>query len=149
MKALVVKNSLPVNNGKKGVAVSTYERKVFSFECDIYGHLNNAAYLKIYEEARSIVLDQSGFPLEDLMAKGISLYLTDVTLKFIREIKSGTLLTVKTAARETTRVRFNWFQEMFNPDGELCSMAIVNGAFVRNGRPARIPAEILSAFSKI
>jgi len=105
--------------------------------------------LKIYEEARSLVLDQSGYPLEDLLQKGISLYLTDVTLKFRREIKPGTVLTVKTHARETTRVRFNWFQEMLNSDGDICSTAIVNGAFIRNGRPARIPPEILSVFQNL
>ncbi len=125
--------------------MSNYTRKIFSFECDIYGHLNNAAYLKIYEEARAVLLDELGYSLEDLLHSGISLYLTEIHLQFIKEIKSGTIIKVTTSSGETTRVRFNWNQEMVNESGEICSTAEVSGVFIRNGKPTRVSPEILSA----
>jgi len=40
-----------------------YSRRIFSYECDIYGHLNNAEYLKLFEEARSEALTEIGYSL--------------------------------------------------------------------------------------
>jgi len=121
-----------------------YKRKIFGFECDIYGHLNNAAYLNIYEEARSEVLDQLGYPIHTLMKDGLFIYVTEIDIRFKKEIQLGTTAIISTHALETSRVRFKWFQDFHDCSGNQCNTATVSGAFIRNGKPWRIPNEMLS-----
>ncbi|MBC8479149.1 MAG: acyl-CoA thioesterase [FCB group bacterium] len=126
-----------------------YHRKIFSFDCDIYGHLNNAAYLNIYEEARSILLDKVGHSLQDTHKQGIFLYLTNIDITFKKEVKLGATVEVKTKALETSRVRFHWYQEIFDEAGNLCNTASIKGAFVKAGKPWRIPPTMLEDLKKL
>ena len=44
--------------------------KVRSYECDSYGHVNNAVYLNYLEFARMSALFEKGFTLEKMKEKG-------------------------------------------------------------------------------
>jgi len=129
--------------------MNKYKRKIFGFECDIYGHLNNASYLNLYEEARSEVLDNLGHPIAKLMEQGIFLYLTRIDIQFKKEVNLGSMITITTKSEKTTKVRFFWYQEIHNESGDLCNSAQIEGAFVKNGRPYRIPEEMLDHFLSI
>ena len=66
--------------------VLEYKRKIFGYECDIYGHLNNANYLHLYEEARADALEQMGLAVRELNKSGYHIYLTSIELTFKRGI---------------------------------------------------------------
>jgi len=61
-----------------------YKRKIFGYECDIYGHLNNANYLHLLEEARADALEQMQLPVRKLAEMGFHIYLTNIELSFIK-----------------------------------------------------------------
>jgi acyl-CoA thioesterase FadM len=44
-------------------------------------------------------------------------------------------------------LRSTWKQQIFNSEGMLCNQATIEGVFVKNGKPHRIPKEILAKFS--
>ena len=48
------------------------ELSVRSYECDSYGHVNNAVYLNYLEFARMDFLDASGFRYKDFVAAGFT-----------------------------------------------------------------------------
>ncbi len=119
-----------------------HKRKIYGFMCDVYGHLNNANYLYIYEEARAEGLETIGIPIRNLNKQGIAIYLTEINLKFIKSVELEDTVTVKSEIVEYNRLKSVWEQKIYNSKEELCNIARVTGVFVKNGKPARISNEI-------
>lgn len=125
-----------------------YKRKIFGYESDIYGHLNNAIYLHIYEEARSDALDQMGMSIQKLNEKNIGIFLINLELEFIKAIQMGEIITVHSDIIKSTRLKATWKQEIFNSKNELCNRAIVKGVFIKDTKPNRLPKDIFEHFNK-
>lgn len=117
----------------------TYTRKIYGYQCDIYGHLNNGNYLPIYEEARAETLEQIDFPIDELLNQGIEIYVTRIEIDYIKGVKLGEIITVETVTSELTRIKGIWNQTIKNGKGEICNKAVVKGVFTKNGKPCRIP----------
>ncbi len=123
-----------------------YKRKIFGYECDVYGHLNNANYLHIYEEARADALEQMNLPIRNLAELGYHIYLTNIELEFIRGLPLESVVKIQSWTEKANRLTAVWIQEIFNEDNEICNRAIVKGAFVKDGKPTRVSRELFSYF---
>lgn len=123
-----------------------YKRKIFGYECDIYGHLNNANYLHLYEEARADALEQMKMPVRKLSEIGYHIYLTEIELKFLKGLPLESTVIIKSFIQSSNRLQAAWKQEMYNEENELCNWAIVKGVFVKNGKPARLSKELFDFF---
>lgn len=123
-----------------------YARRVYGYECDIYGHLNNANYLHILEEARADALEQMDTPIRWLKEKGLAIYVTRIELDYLRGIPLETQVTVHTSWIKASRVRSVWMQEVYDDAETLCAKAIVHGAFIKNGKPTRISPELYTHY---
>ena len=119
-----------------------YKRRIFGFECDIYGHLNNANYLHIYEEARAIALEEIGFPIRKFRDMGIHIYLTKIELTYKKAVLLEDNVSVQTEIVESNRLKSTWVQNIFNSQNILCNQAIVNGVFIKEGKPYRLPKDL-------
>jgi len=53
---------------------------------DTFGHVNNARYLEMFEQARWDLITENGFGLEQVKASGTGPVILEVTLKFMREV---------------------------------------------------------------
>ena len=102
----------------------------------------NSSYLQIYEEARSEALIDMGFPITKLIELNIQIYLTRIELIYKKSIPNDEQITVKTTIAEMNRLKALWRQEIYNEKGDLCNIAMVEGVYVVNGKPARINKEI-------
>ena len=127
--------------------VHEYRRRVFGYECDIYGHLNNANYLHLYEEARSIFLEDVGLPVRKLQELGIAIYITKVEIDFIKGILLESEVVIKSWVVSGSRLRGLWQQEMY-VDDELCSRITIEGVYANNGKPRRLPRDIFEIFKR-
>jgi len=125
--------------------VHEYKRRIFGYECDIYGHLNNANYLHLYEEARSIFLEDVGLPVRKLQELGIAIYITKVEIDFIKGILLESNVDIKSWVVSGSRLRGLWQQEMY-VDGELCSRITLEGVYANNGKPRRLPRDVFALF---
>lgn len=123
-----------------------YTRRVYGYECDIYGHLNNANYLHILEEARADALEQMNTPIRWLKEQGFSIYVTRIELDYLRGIPLETQVTVKTSWIKSSRLRSVWMQEVYDDANNLCARAVVHGAFIKDGRPARISPQLYAHY---
>jgi acyl-CoA thioester hydrolase len=113
-----------------------------SYECDSYGHVNNAVYLNYLEYARHDFMRQAGIRYEDLRARGYGLVVTRVRIDYKRPVRGGDGLRVLTAPLSKGRVRCTFGQRVFR-DGELVADAEVTWACIGpDGRPARLPPEL-------
>jgi acyl-CoA thioester hydrolase len=123
-----------------------YRRKIFGYECDIYGHLNNANYLHLFEEARADALEQMKLPVRDLAKVGFHIYITNIEIQFKKGLPLESVFTIKSSIDKANRLTSVWIQEIFDASGDLCSIAIVKGAFVKDGKPTRISKELFAVF---
>ena len=125
-----------------------YKRRIFGYECDIYGHLNNANYLHLYEEARADALEQMDMPIRKLNDMDYHIYITNIELSFKKGIPLEETVTIRSIIKSMNRVSTIWEQKIYNCKNELCNTAFVKGVFVKNGKPIRLPKEIYKQFNK-
>ncbi len=125
-----------------------YKRKIYGYLCDIYGHLNNSSYLQIYEEARSEALTEMSLPISKLIELDFQIYLTRVELIYKKGVPNDETITVKSQIHKMNRLRATWLQEIFDENGELCNRALVDGVYVKSGKPARIDKDLYQIFQK-
>jgi len=127
--------------------IHKYSRRVFGYECDIYGHLNNANYLHLYEEARSVFLEDVDMPVRKLMEMNIAIYITKVNIEFIKGILLESKVEIRSWIISGNRLRGLWQQEMY-VDKELCSRITIEGVYAHEGKPRRLPKDVFAMFEK-
>lgn len=79
-------------------ASTTHEYKltIREFHLDTFGHVNNAVYLQIFEEARWELVTQNGFGLKDIHKFGLGPIVLEVNIVFKRELTLRENVTVRT-----------------------------------------------------
>ena len=85
-----------------------YEILVREQHLDSYGHVNNAMYLALYEEARWEAITQRGYGFHKVHETGLGPIVLDINLKFFKEIK----------LREKIKITL----EVISYEGKLCKL---------------------------
>ena len=122
--------------------------KVRSYECDIYGHVNNATYLNYLEFARMEVLEQKGLTLEKLQKEGFLIVIRRIDIEYKSPAVATEQLLIRTHLKSFQRTSGIFHQQIvrLNDNKEIAkadvTWVIVNTA----GRPVRIPPIIRNAF---
>lgn len=116
-------------------------------QIDVLGHLNNAAYLAIFEAARWDVLREAGVAWDTLVALGVSPVILEINLKFRREVRDGEALVIESTFTRTGLRRFVAHQKMTDESGKLRASADLVGTFfdVVNRRIVDAPDALLQA----
>ena len=115
--------------------------KVRSYECDSYGHVNNANYLNYLEYARYEFLKEAGFDYPAMIKAGYGVYVAKIVIDYRKPAVTGDELLIKSWPVKKGAVSGVIAQEITR-DGELLAEAKVTWAFVdSNGTPAKIPPE--------
>ncbi len=76
--------------------VFSYPTYIKEIHLDAFGHMNNAAYLTVFEEARWDLITKNGFGLEKINETGLGPTILEVKLKFLRELKARDGIDVQT-----------------------------------------------------
>ena len=109
---------------------------VRSYECDSYGHVNNAVYVNYLEFGRMEYLHQINFDYKGVVAAGYYLYISHIDIH--------DKLTVEVTPKELRAVSGVFKQVIRKQDGTVCVEAEVTWASVTNdGKLARMPKEFL------
>jgi len=91
---------------------------------DFYGHLNNANYLVLLEEARWELITSGGYGMKTIQKLGQGPVILEVNLQFKKEIKARDVIEIQTSLVDYEGKVGHLKQEMVNQDGELCASAI-------------------------
>jgi acyl-CoA thioester hydrolase len=122
----------------------TAELTVRSYECDAYGHVNNAVYLNYLEYGRMEFLHACKFDYNGLVAAGYYLYVTHIDIRYKASAVLDDKLFVETKPVKLQRVSGMFYQRIFKEDGTVCAEAAVTWASVAGGsKLAPIPTEFL------
>ncbi|GAB1482275.1 hypothetical protein MASR2M78_10900 [Treponema sp.] len=115
--------------------------RVRSYECDAYGHVNNAIYLHYLEYGRYEYLKHIGFDYEGAVAAGFGLYVARVEIDYKRPAFPDEELRIISWPIKKGAVSGTMAQEILRND-DLIIQARVTWAFVNTeGVPTRLPKE--------
>lgn len=113
---------------------------------DTFGHVNNATYLSLLEEARWDFITKNGYGLKKIHELGIGPTILEVHLNFIKEIRLRELITIQTQIISYEKKICKISQKMIREDVLCCSAEIVMGLFSLSERKLILPtAEWLAA----
>jgi acyl-CoA thioester hydrolase len=116
---------------------------VRTYECDSYGHVNNANYLNYLEFARYEFLKDAGFDYTNTVNLRYGVYIARIEIDYLRPAKTDDQLTIKTWPIKKGAVSGTLAQEILKGDDVLVK-AKVTWAFVdtKTGMPVKIPKEL-------
>ena len=115
--------------------------RVRTYECDSYGHVNNANYLNYLEYARYEFLRDVGFDFKAATEAGYGVYIARVEIDYKMPAFADDELLIKSCPVKKGAVSGVIAQEIWRGD-DLLIAAKVTWAFVDpQGMPAKIPAQ--------
>ncbi len=97
---------------------------------DDYGHVNNARYLDLYEEARWDMLNKSGYGQEMVKKSRKGPVILEVNVRFKSELLPGQKIRIETSSRRKNDRIFYFDQVMINEEGKEASKAVFTYALV-------------------
>ena len=121
--------------------ISKCTLRVRTYECDGYGHVNNANYLNYLEFARYELLREVGFKYEEMVKAGYGVYVAKVEIEYKRPAITDDELLIKSWPVKKGAVSGVIAQEVWRGD-DLLVNAKVTWAFVDSrGMPTKLPPE--------
>ncbi|MDR0315703.1 MAG: acyl-CoA thioesterase [Treponema sp.] len=114
---------------------------VRTYECDSYGHVNNANYLNYLEYARYELLRDVGFDYPGAVKAGYGTYIARIEIDYKKPALADDNLIIKTRPIKRGAVSSVLSQEIWRGQ-DLLAAAKVTVAFVDSrGIPTKLPAE--------
>ena len=123
-----------------------FRKRIYGFECDVYGHLNNANYLQILESARAEAMIGMGMSVSRMRELNLQVFIRSFELHYLKAIELEEIITVKSCFDEMNRLKGHWTQRIYNQAGELCFEARMIGVFASRGKAQRLPMEVFELF---
>ncbi len=123
--------------------------RVRHYECDAYGHVNNANYLRYMQETAFDASAAAGYDLARYAALGTHWLVRQTDIEFLDPLRYGDSVTVKTWVEDFRRVRSRRAYELRRAEqGEVVARATTDWVYVdgASGRPATVPAAMVAAF---
>ncbi len=84
----------------KNIKKFYYEVTIKEQHLDTFGHVNNAVYLQLLEEARWEFITENGYGLKEIQSLKKGPVILDTNIKFIREIKLREKIIIETFCTE-------------------------------------------------
>lgn len=111
------------------MAQFSYQVLIREAHLDTFGHVNNAVYLSLYEEARWDLITSRGFGLKEVQQRKQGPVILDVNLKFMRELKLREKITITTEMVDYQGKIGHLKQQIIKENGEVASEAIFGFGF--------------------
>lgn len=88
---------------------------------DTFGHVNNATYLQIYEEARWELLSKKGYGLDKIRKTGKGPVILEINIKFLKELRLRKNVTIHTKTLGYNGKIGKLKQWITDTDGTICN----------------------------
>lgn len=109
---------------------------------DTFGHMNNAIYLTLFEEARWDIITAGGYGLDVIQELKIGPIITSVSVQYKREIKNREWITIRSRLKSVQSKIMTMQQIMINErNEEACVAEFSFGLFDMKLRKLISPSE--------
>lgn len=129
--------------------MTTTRIKIRGYHEDRFGHINNARYLEILEEARWELLETRGLGPAFFRRQGVFPVVVRLEIAYRRPASAGDILEVTAEVAELGRRRIVIAQQARDEaSGKVCVTATVTVVFLdeTSGRPAPLTPEVRAAW---
>lgn len=107
-----------------------YEMMIREHHLDSYGHVNNATYVQIFEEARWESITRNGYGYEAVQQKRKGPVLLEINVKFLKEVKLREKIRISVNAEPMKGKIGVINQQIFKDNGAVAAEArVVYGMF--------------------
>lgn len=118
----------------------THPYTIIERHLDTFGHVNNATYLQILEEARWEFITARGFGMKKIKDTGLGPTILECNIKFMKELRLRQNIVIETQTQSYDRKIGVLKQVMRNEAGEVCAEAIFTiGLFDTKERKLVLP----------
>lgn len=97
-----------------------YEMTILEWHLDTFGHVNNAKYLEIFEQARWEIVTANGLGLEQIQKSGIGPVVLELHTKFLKELRLRQRITVFTQLQNYAEKIGTIKQWIENESSQIC-----------------------------
>jgi acyl-CoA thioester hydrolase len=120
--------------------------QVRTYECDYAQVVNNANYLKFFEQARHLYTLQYNIDSIELAKQGVVTVVAHADVKFIRSLKVNDTFVVHSRISQYTPVRAVFEQIIYHTDNpeQPITKGLTTIACVIDGRPSPFPKDIFA-----
>jgi YbgC/YbaW family acyl-CoA thioester hydrolase len=105
-----------------------YDKEILEQHLDTFGHVNNAVYLTLYEEARWDFITKNGLGLKEILETKVGPVLLDLNLTFKSELSNREKIKIISQARPEMRNKFVMVldQKMLKANGKIASTLTIS-----------------------
>jgi YbgC/YbaW family acyl-CoA thioester hydrolase len=104
--------------------VFEYEVLIREMHLDSFGHVNNSAYVMLYEEARWDFITKNGFGLDYVLKNQVGPVILDLSVRFKRELKNREMIKIISKTSEILSPKIIVLEQMMlKTDGKVASEA--------------------------
>lgn len=102
--------------------VYTYPIIIKESHLDTFGHVNNATYLTLLEEARWELITLAGYGLKKIKESGLGPIVLEISIKYLRELKLREEIIIETQM-VSYRGKISTMVQRMVREGEVCCVA--------------------------
>ena len=99
--------------------IHRYPLTILEGHLDTFGHVNNAKYLEILEEARWDFITSRGLGLKEIQKSGKGPIILEIKMKFLKEIKVRQNIIIESQTISMDRLVATLRQHILNEAGEV------------------------------
>jgi thioesterase-3 len=120
--------------------VFEYPLMIRESQVDTLGHINNATYLVIFEDARWDLITKNGFGLKEVHEKMVSPVILEINIKYLKEVRARTNAVVKTQSIDF-QGKIGKLKQTLELDGGVaaCEAIVTYGVFDLRTRKLILP----------
>ncbi|ANU14302.1 thioesterase family protein [Planococcus halocryophilus] len=128
-----------------------YEEKVQSDWVDYNGHMNDAAYAKVFSQATDRFIDFLGLTEDARNQLNYTIFTLETHLCYLKEVHEHDSLAIEVRLLDSDAKRLHTFLSMSNSDGELVATSeqMWMGMDSAQGKPAPFPQTIATTIQRL
>ena len=121
-------------------SIHSYELTIHERHLDTFGHVNNATYLELFEEARWQLITENGYGIDEIKRRQAGPTILEINLRFAREVRNRERVTINSWTESYTGKVHKFQQQMLNEKLlPCCEAAFVIGLFDLQARKLMLP----------
>lgn len=102
-----------------------FEMIIQETHLDVFGHVNNAKYLEIYEQSRWFYITEKGYGLDKIKQTQQGPVILEAKIRFLKELKERQKIKISQELLDYAGMVGHLKQEMTNENNEVVSDLIV------------------------
>lgn len=118
--------------------MDAYIHDVKCYECDAMGITHHSNYVRFMEEARCYVLEQSGFPFNEIEAAGYVSPVVSISVRYRKPTRFPDKVHITTRLSEIGEIKFTFAYEMKVGGVVVCTAESTHCLMDRDGHPVRL-----------